>query len=186
MRCRDAKEKIAAQRDSTREQADTAKLQEHLKQCQVCRSFKERQQSIESLLCSVAPRAQGTLSTDSIMLAIQKQRRITQQLEDIRQQQQTRMERLRSIGAAIAAITLFTVGSIPLILLAVIIAQTDLVVKALAPLNGLLDILFISVQYLQVGLTMVTRDNLLLSGVAFAFVIMMGMWLRLMRYPQEA
>jgi hypothetical protein len=80
----------------------------------------------------------------------------------------------------------FTLGSIPLLILAITIIQTDLVVKALSLLSSVIDILFVVAQYLQVGLTLVTRNNWLLSGVAFVVVVMMGMWLRLMRPPQEA
>jgi hypothetical protein len=49
-----------------------------------------------------------------------------------------------------------------------------------------IDMLFISGKYLQEGLAWATRNNLLLSAMAFAFVVMMGVWLRLMRYPREA
>ncbi len=84
-----------------------------------------------------------------------------------------------------AAISFFTLSSIPLLLLAITIIQTDLVLKALTLLNGVIDTLIILSQYLQTGLTVVTRNTWLLSGVAFACVIMMGMWLRLMRQPQE-
>jgi hypothetical protein len=128
----------------------------------------------------------SSVSTDKIMLAIQQHQRITEQLEDIRKQQQTRVAQLRSVGAALAAITFFTLSSIPLLLLAVVIIQTDLVVRALAPLNGVIDALIILAGYLQTGVALISRDNWVLSGVAFAVVVMMGMWLRLMRHPQEA
>ena len=48
------------------------------------------------------------------------------------------------------------------------------------------DVLIVLTQYLQEGLMFITRDNRLLLGVAFVLVVMMGMWLRLMRHPQEA
>jgi hypothetical protein len=40
--------------------------------------------------------------------------------------------------------------------------------------------------YLQAGLTLITSQTWLLSGVALVVVVMMGMWLRLMRIPREA
>jgi hypothetical protein len=120
------------------------------------------------------------------MLAIQQRRRISQQLEQLRTQQQTRIVRLRTVGMALAAATFFTLGSIPLLLLAITIEQTGLAVKALSVLSNVIDVLYILTQYLQTGLTIATRNSWLLSGVAFAVVVMMGMWLRLMRYPQEA
>jgi len=121
-----------------------------------------------------------------MMLAIQQQKRITQQLEDLRTQQQSRMERWRTTGAACIALAFFTLSSIPLLLLVILITQTDFTVKVLLLLNDVIDVFVILAQYLQIGLTLVTRNNGLLSGIAFAVVVMMGMWLRLMRHPQEA
>jgi len=70
--------------------------------------------------------------------------------------------------------------------LAITIVQTDLMVQALALFNGVIDALIILTEYMFSGLNMLSRNGWLLSGVAFSMVIMMGMWLRLMRHPQEA
>jgi hypothetical protein len=56
----------------------------------------------------------------------------------------------------------------------------------LAWFGGIIDIFIILAQYLQEGLTLLTYNSWLLSGMALAVVVMMGMWLRLMRSPQEA
>jgi hypothetical protein len=120
------------------------------------------------------------------MLAVQHQKRITQQLEDIRKQQRLRIARMRVVGTPLAAITFFMLGSIPLLLLALTIVQPDLLVKTLSLLSDVIDVLIVLAQILQTGLTLVTHDNRLLLGVAFVLVVMMGMWLRLMRHPQEA
>ncbi len=186
MRCRDAKQWLYAQRDSDSESAEATALQDHLAQCPACRAYQQRISRLDSLFGPSTSPVHSSISTDKIMLAIQQQQRITQQLEDIRKQQQTRVAQLRSVGAVCAAITFFTLSSIPLLLLAVAIIQTDLVVKALTPLNGVIDVLIILGEYLQTGVALVSRDNWLLSGIAFAVVVMMGMWLRLMRHPQEA
>jgi hypothetical protein len=120
------------------------------------------------------------------MLAIQQRKRITQQLEDIHQQQQSRLERLSPIGAACTALGIFTLSSIPLLLLAMAIIQTDLAVKVLYLFNGVIDLFIILAQYIQVEQAMIEHNSWLLSAMAFAVVVMMGMWLRLMRRPQEA
>ncbi len=127
----------------------------------------------------------SSISTERIMRAVQQQQRITHQIEDLREQQLTRVRRLRPVGAAIAALGLFTLCSIPLLLLALMIVQTDLAVQVLAFLNSTIDLLMIITQYIQAGLILVTRNTWLLSGVALAVVIMTGMWLRLMRPPRE-
>jgi predicted anti-sigma-YlaC factor YlaD len=187
MRCRDAKQWLTAQRDGDLAQPDTQAVEEHLQTCSVCRAFEQRQLRLDTMLVHTStPCVFTSISTDHIMLAVQRQKRITQQLEDIRQQQQSRMERMRTVGAACAAIGFFTLSSIPLLLLAITLIQTDLMVKTLLLLQGVIDLFIIIAQYITIGLTLVTRDNWLLSGVAFAVVVMMGMWLRLMRHPQEA
>ncbi len=58
--------------------------------------------------------------------------------------------------------------------------------NVLALLSGIIDVLVVLAQYVQTGLALIVHDNWLLSGMALVLVIMMGMWLRLMRHPQEA
>jgi hypothetical protein len=120
------------------------------------------------------------------MLAVYQRKQVTEQFEELRSKQQSRIARMRVPGITIAALSFFALGSIPLLVLAITITQTDLVVKSLTLLGYGIDILIILAHYLQAGLTMATRNSWLLSGVAFAVVVMMGIWLRLMRYPQEA
>ncbi len=200
MRCRDAKKWLAAQRDGDLAQSDVMALQEHLKQCPTCHAAEQRQQRLNTLLRTATPMAQlegassssepglpiQSISTERIMLAVQQQRRITQQLEDIRTQQQFRIARWRVVGPSLAAIIFFTLGSIPLLLLAIAIVQPDLLVNTLSLLSDGIGVLVALAPYLQAGLAVVTRNNWLLASIAFIFVVMMGMWLRLMRYPQEA
>jgi hypothetical protein len=81
---------------------------------------------------------------------------------------------------------LFTLVSIPLLVLALAIVQPDLVAQTLPLLSNVVGVLIVPAEYFQVGLTLITQDNWLLLGVAFVLVVMMGMWLRLMRHPQEA
>jgi hypothetical protein len=120
------------------------------------------------------------------MQAVHQQKQITAQLEDIRQQQLTRIARMRKAGAAGAALSFLIVSSVPLLFLIVIILQTDLAIKTLSFLNQAIDTGVVLGEYLQDKLMFITRNNLWLSGLAFVVVIMMGMWLRLMRTPKEA
>jgi anti-sigma factor RsiW len=186
MRCRDAREWLGVQRDGDLDPSEAQALAEHLQGCSACRAFEQHLQQINLALHVPTPRAQPNVSTERIMLAIQQRKRITQQLEDIHQQQQTRLERLRPIGAVCTALGIFTLSSIPLLLLAMAIIETDLAVKVLYWLNGVIDLFIILAQYIQAEQAMIERNTWLLSAMAFAFVIMTGMWLRLMRHPQEA
>ncbi|MDQ6660945.1 MAG: zf-HC2 domain-containing protein [Chloroflexota bacterium] len=193
MRCRDAKIWLAAQRDGDLTSSENAVLQEHLKHCPICRKYEQHQSHLDVLFSQVETKRPAqvsssipTLSTERIMLAVQQQKQITEQLEDISTQQRFRMARLRIVGPSLAAITFFTLGSIPLLFLALAIVQPDLMVKVLSLTGDITDMGIVLTQYLQSSMTLVTRNNWLLSGIALAFVVLMGMWLRLMRYPQEA
>ena len=189
MRCRNAKIWLNVQRDGGLESPTVTiatDLQAHLRQCPACREFARQPTSVEIPLQIPAAPMQASISTDQIMHAVKQQQRITQQLEELRQQQRLRIERIGTIGATGVAIGIFTLSSIPLILLAMLILQTDVAINTLSLLNGVVDVVVILTQYLQNGLTMLTYNNWLLSAVALAMVVLMGMWLRLMRPPQEA
>jgi predicted anti-sigma-YlaC factor YlaD len=184
MRCRDARLQLAAQRDG--DSVDAAKLQDHLQHCPTCHAYEQRQRYLQTLLHSRSSRTHSSISTEQILLAVQRHKRVSQQLEDIHTQQQLRVARIRIIGIPAATILFFTLACIPLLLFALIIVQPDMLETTLSIASNLIDVCVILLQYLQMGLTLLTRDDRLLLAVAFVLVVMMGMWLRLMRYPQEA
>jgi len=197
MRCREAKLLLAAQRDGDLAQSDGPLLQDHLNQCPTCRAFEQRFHNLHMLPRSSSASTSGqgarivqpagpyaSISTERIMQAVQRQQRISQQLEDIQRQQKSRLARIRVVGIPLAAIIFFLLGSIPLLVLALIIVQPDLLVNTLPSLSGVIDILIVLGQYLQTGLTLTTHDSRLLAGVALILVVMAGLWLRLMRHPR--
>ena len=197
MRCQDVKQVLVQQRDADNmNDADAIMLQEHLDGCTDCRAFEQRQRSMDALLRTsqqTAPpivvrsfSSTGSVSTHSIMQAVEQRKQISQQLETLHEQQRSRVARLRTGGTAFVALLFFTLGSIPLLLLAITLVQTDFMVHVLLLLSHVVDVLYVLGQYIQTGLTVVTHNSLLLTGVGFVVVLMMGMWLRLMRPPREA
>ena len=186
MRCHDAKLLLVAQRNGDLPEADVPALQEHVQQCPACRAFQRRQSQVDTLFRSAAPFVPGTISTDRIMRAIQQQQRITQQLEDLRGQQRSRMARMRVAGTVLIAAAVFMLSCLPLLAFVLMLVQPGLADKTLALLSGAINTLLVLGQYIQTGLSLVTYNNWLLLAVAFAVVVMFGLWLRLMRYPQEA
>ncbi len=186
MRCREARQCLDAQRRGGLEKAQRAAFQEHMHFCADCSDAAQQQEHGKTVFHSSAPLVRASISTDQIMLAVQQQRRITSQFEDMRRQQQSRVTRMRPVGAAAAALGIFTLSSLPLLAVALLLLQTDLAINMLSPLKDVIDVFFILAQYLQTGLSVLSYNNWVLSGVAFVVVIMMGMWLRLMRPPQEA
>jgi predicted anti-sigma-YlaC factor YlaD len=186
MRCHDAKLLLAARRNGDLAQSDVPALQEHLQQCTACRAFERRQYQVDTLFCDAAPFVPGTISTDRIMQAVQRQQRISRQLEDLRDQQQWRVARMRVVGTTLFAAGLFILSCLPLLAFALIIVQPGLADKTLVLLSDTINLMIVLGQYILTGLALVTYNNWLLLGVAFAVVVMFGLWLRLMRYPQEA
>jgi len=186
MRCHDAKLALTAQHDGDLAQPDALALQEHLKHCPACRAYEQRQCSLHALFHTSLSFAYSPISTERIMFAVQQRQRISRQLEDIRMQQRSREAHLRIVVPLLVVVVVLALVSIPLLLLTAAVVQPDLMVKTLAWLSDVVGALIILAQYLQAGLLFVTRDNWLLSGIAFVLVVMMGMWLRLMRYPQQA
>src|SRR5690348_4284819 len=114
MRCRDAKFWLTAQRDNDLAQPEITTLQEHLTDCTACRTHEQRQQRLDFVLGTPPYRAFSSISTERIMRAVERQKRITQQLEDLRTQQRSRVARLRIFTPRFAALTYLTVGLISL------------------------------------------------------------------------
>lgn len=199
MHCRDAKLTLVAQSEGDLVQSDSLALQEHLKLCPACRAYQQHQHSLNALFCTgradarktprtepLSPQGHTSISTARIMCAVQQHRRISQQLEDIHMRQCQRFASLRIIGSVLVAMIAFTLVSMPLLLLITVIVQPSLLVNLLDWLSAIVSVLIVLVQYLQIGLTLVTRNDWLLSATALVLVVMMGMWLRLMRHPRQA
>jgi hypothetical protein len=127
-----------------------------------------------------------SISTERIMQAVERQKRITEQLEDLRTQQRTRIARLRIFTPRFATLTYVSMGFISLLLLTLLIFNAGIVVNILISFGGVIDTMFTLAQYIQSGIALVLHQGWLLSIMALVLVLMMGMWLRLMRHPQEA
>ena len=186
MRCRDAKQQLTAQRETEPDQSDVLHLQEHLKRCPGCHSFERHQTYLNTLLKSESSSMYRVISTERIMQAIEREKRISQQLEHIQSRQQARLARMGKAGTKIAVLAFLVTGVLAVGLFALFLFQPEVFVSLLSTLSGFIDTLYVLAGYLQAGLTLITSQNWLLSGVALVVVVMMGMWLRLMRYPREA
>jgi hypothetical protein len=185
MRCRDAKYRLTAQHEGDLPQPEIPPVQERLARGRNCRSFEQHQQHLDTMLKPPTPHPYQPISTGRIMQAVQQQQQLTQQLEDIRTQQKTRVARLRMLPPLIA-LAFIGIGGLAVLALGLAFFQPDVLVKILSLVGDGIEVVFLVIQYLQTSLAFITHNNLILSGIALVLVIMMGMWLRLMRYPQEA
>jgi len=186
MRCRDAKDWLTAQREKDLLHSEVTAHKEHTKHFSASHTHEQYYKRTDQVLNSPTSRMFTTISTERIMQAVERQRRITEQVEDLRNQQRTRIARLRIFTPRFATLTYLSMGLISLLLLALLIFNSDIVVNILESFGGVIDTLAIFAQYLQSGLAFVLQQEWLLSAMALVLVIMMGMWLRLMRHPQEA
>ena len=144
MRCRDAKDWLTAQRENDLVQSEVTALQEHLKQCSACHTYEQYHQRTDPVLNSPTSRMFTSISTERIMQAVERQKRITEQLEDLRTQQRTRIARLRIFTPRFATLTYLSMGLISLLLLALLIFNTDIVVNVLESFGGVIDTLVVA------------------------------------------
>ena len=140
----------------------------------------------EQFPSSPASRPYGGITTERIMRAVEQQRRITSQLEALQARQQARLARATRVGPKIIGAMFVIVGVITLGLFGLFVFQPDLFLAMLSFSSGVIDIMMQLARYLSTGLDFITRQSWLLSGAALVVVIMIGMWLHLMRTPQEA
>lgn len=126
------------------------------------------------------------ISTARIMQAVEQQRQISRQLEDLRVQQRRRTAFLRAAGLPWMVAVSGFFGGLALLTLLLLITQPELQTRTLAALGGVIAFLLMLEESIQQGLAFVPLNNWLLSGAALLMVGMMGLWLRLMRPPKEA
>jgi hypothetical protein len=186
MRSRDAKDWLNARHETDFVPLDVTTLQQGAKHRENFHEHEQYKQRMDQVLHPSTTRMFTSISTERIMQAVEKQKRITEQLEDLRKQQKTRIAHMRIFSPRYAMLTYLSMGFISLILLSMLIFNTDTVVNILESFGDVIDTLAVFAQYLQTGLALVLKQQWLLSAIALVLVIMMGMWLRLMRHPQEA
>jgi hypothetical protein len=120
------------------------------------------------------------------MRAVEQQRRITQQLDHLHTQQQQRTACLRKTGLKLTIWLLLLIGLLATGLGVWSVFQPEILARTLARLGDIVAILVMVIEDLRTGLSLVPSNSWLLSVAALAFVVLLGVWLRLMRSPQDA
>ena len=119
------------------------------------------------------------------MRAVEQQRRITQQLDDLCTRQRQRALLLRRTSWKILFGVSFLLGVLTIVFIVLSFIQPDILVQLLARLSDAIAALFVVGEGVQGALSLIPSNSWLISGAALAIVLLMGMWLRLMRYPQK-
>jgi hypothetical protein len=175
MRWRDARDQSVVQRGSSPAHADE-------RNAEATRNGSSRG---EQPLIPPSPLYPG-ISTERIMKAVEQQRRVSQQLEDLRAQQKRRTARLRTTGLKCIATVCFALGVLATGFLVLLMIQPVMLEHTMAWLDDGIATLLMVEERLKLELSLIPGSSWLLSGAALVVVLMMGMWVRLMRYPREA
>ncbi|WP_376796177.1 hypothetical protein [Thermogemmatispora sp.] len=188
MRCRDARAWLCEEHSDS--EAETARLRSevlsHLALCPACRQYAQQQRRLQQLLGASFSPVSCRISTAQIMQAIYLRQRTTRQLEELHQQQRTRLARLQTLSSLFLVSLFILTAGIPFLLFLLFFNQPELLVRTLLLLSDMVDAFLVMLTYLRLGLSFVSQDNLLLAGLAFLLLLLSAMWLRLMRAPQEA
>ncbi|HLG76183.1 MAG TPA: hypothetical protein VKX46_07195 [Ktedonobacteraceae bacterium] len=126
------------------------------------------------------------ISTERIMQAVDRQRRISQQLDDLRVQQKRRTEFLRAVGLRVVAIMCYVSGVLAASFVVLLLLRPELLARTVDFLGNGLAVLLMVEEEIRLGLSLIPAGSWLLSGMALVVVLLMGLWLHLMRPPREA
>jgi hypothetical protein len=185
MHSRDANDRLNVQRVS-----HPARPAEQEPTHQECRHFSSheytwQEKQHEQLLETPPSRMHPAISTERIMRAVEQQRRITQELDELCARQQERAVLLRKTSFKLAVGVSFSLGLLVLAFICLSLFQPDILVRLLGLLSDTIALVVAAGEGIRTTSALIPSNSWLLSGVALVIVLMMGLWLRLMRYPRE-
>jgi len=128
----------------------------------------------------------SSISTERIMQAVEERRQVSQQLEDLRFQQKQRTARLRGAGLKLMCVLWCVTGGLVGGFILLLIMQPALLDRTLSALDDNIALLIALVERARQGAAQTPSGNWLLSASALVVVLLTGLWIRLMRYPQDA
>ena len=177
MRCHDAKRGLSAQCG--------AHVAPPAERAEDVRADSCEQEQPASLLGTPSSQLYPCISTERIMHAVEHQRRITQQLDDLRAQQRQRTAFLRVTGLRVMAWSGLALGILVGALVLLCLLQPAILASTVRLLSGFIAFMLAVGESLQASLSLIPSNSWVLSAVALAVVLMMALWLHLMRYPRE-
>jgi hypothetical protein len=104
----------------------------------------------------------------------------------LRLQQKQRTAYLRIMSLKLMGVLWCISGALAGGFVLLLIIQPVLLERTLNSLDGAIAILVLVAEQVKSGLSLVPSRSWLLSIAALAVVLMMGLWIRLMRHPQDA
>jgi hypothetical protein len=119
------------------------------------------------------------------MQAVEEQRRVSQQLEDLRLQQRQRTAQLRTTGLKLMGALWCLIAALTSGFVLLLILRPTLLERTLNSLDDSIAFLVMLGEQIKQGLALIPSSSWILSVAALIVVLLMGLWIRLMRYPQE-
>jgi hypothetical protein len=144
----------------------------------------KRLQEQADLLGTPPSRTYSCISTERIMRAVEQQRRVSQQLEDLQARQQERNAFLRVTVPMLVISIILLLGILIIIFLVLFFFQPELLMRVLGLLSDSIAAFVVVIMHIKAAWALIPENSWLLSTAALAVVLMMGMWLRLMRSPR--
>lgn len=186
MRSRDVNDRLNVQRASHParpvEHETIAQRHERFSCQQSDQQVEQSSQELEMLSSPLYP----SISTERIMRAVEHQKRITQELDDLCARQQQRAVLLRRTSVRLIIGVSVSLGGLALAFILLSLFRPDMLVRLLGLLGDTIAMLVALTDGIRSALLLIPANSWLLSGVALVIVLMVGVWLRLMRFPQEA
>lgn len=141
---------------------------------------RRRAEDVQTPACT-----RSSISTERIMQAVEEQRRVSQQLEDLRLRQRQRTALLRTRGLKLIGVLWCLGGVLAGGFILLLLMRPELLDRILNALDGSIALLVVLAEQARLGLAVIPESNWFLSVAALAVVLMMGLWIRLMRHPQD-
>jgi hypothetical protein len=119
------------------------------------------------------------------MQAVEEQRRVSQQLEDLRLQQQRRAAYLSRAGLKCIVVLWCLLGALAGGFVLLLFLEPALLDRTLNALGDTIAFLVILAEQIKLALSLIPSSSWTLSAAALLVVLMMGLWIGLMRHPQD-
>jgi hypothetical protein len=119
------------------------------------------------------------------MQAVEQQKRVTQELEDLCVRQQASAQRLRQTTISLMVGASGVCGLLALTFILLTLFQPEILAHLLNLAGSTIALGFAVGEEIKTALAPLPSNSWFFSGVALAIVAMVGLWLHLMHCPRE-
>jgi hypothetical protein len=132
-----------------------------------------------------ASRLYPVISTERIMQAVEQQKRITRELEDLCMHQRASALRMRRTTIRLMVGASGLCGLLALTFILLTLFQPEVLAHLLNLAGSSIALGFAIGEEIKAALAPLPSNSWFFSGVALALVALVSLWVRLMHYPRE-